>query len=609
MMRQMRENTKWIMLITALSFVALMVFEWGMDMTGRSSAQFAGGEVGRVDGEPITYEEYISVYQNLYAQQQQALGGMPITSALNRQIEDAAFDQVVLQKLIGQELRRRGIDASEQEIRQAARYAPPPEILQDTSFYTNGQFDYDKYHALLSSPALDPQSLIRLEQYYRESIPRTKLYFRTTAGTYATDSELWRMWRDTRDAATVRYIRFDPTEAVPVEGVSVSDAEIAEYYEEHREDFLRPARARVKYVVIDRRPTPADSAAALERAQAVRAEIAGGADFAQVATRESADTASAADGGLYQLARGQTVAQFDSVAFNAPLNRLTEPVMTQYGYHVMRVESRSGDSASVRHVLIPIERTLESENEVFDRADSLEALTETMKLDAIAQSLDLQVQEAEIVPGLTLLPGLLQAEDGEDWVFNDAIVGEVSEVFETPNAYYAIELLEREDERTLTLEEATGTIRESIRMQKRVERTEERAREAMEQLRSGATLEAVAQQFGAHVGEAGPFTRGDFVPELGRFTPAIGTAFGLKPGETSGVVVSDRNVYIIQVESRTDADRAAWEQQKEEQRQRVIQAMMDQRWQQYLEALRESAEILDNRDQVLNQPVPQNALF
>ena len=77
MMRQMRENTKWIMLVTALAFVALMVFEWGMDMTGRSGAQFTGGEIGRVNGQPITYEEYYSVYQNLYAQQQQALGLFP----------------------------------------------------------------------------------------------------------------------------------------------------------------------------------------------------------------------------------------------------------------------------------------------------------------------------------------------------------------------------------------------------------------------------------------------------------------------------------------------------------------------------------------------------
>ena len=100
MMRQMRENTKWIMLVTALAFVALMVFEWGMDMTGRSGSAVAG-EMGRVNGESVSYEEWLAVYRNVYQQQQSAIDG-PITSAMTRQIEDAAWDQIVTQRLLQQ---------------------------------------------------------------------------------------------------------------------------------------------------------------------------------------------------------------------------------------------------------------------------------------------------------------------------------------------------------------------------------------------------------------------------------------------------------------------------------------------------------------------------
>lgn len=609
MMQQMRENTKWIMLITALAFVALMVFEWGMDMTGRSGAQFTGGEIGRVNGQPIAYEEYYAVYRNLYDQQQQALGSIPITNSMNRQIEDAAFDQVVLQKLIAQELRRRDLAASDTEVRQAARFLPPPEIMSDTTFWTNGQFDLDKYHAFLASPALDPASLLRLEDYYRETIPRTKLYYRTTAGTYVTDNELWRMWRDTRDAVTIRYVAFEPSEVVPAEGITVSDAEISQYYGAHEGDFSRPARARVRYLTIDKTPTPADTAASLQRARTVREEIAGGSDFADVARAESSDSVSAADGGRLEITRGQTIAQFDSVAFSVPVGELTQPVLSPYGYHIIRVESRSGDEAEVRHVLIPVERTIESENMLFDRADSLEVLTETMNLEAAAQELGLEVRQTELVPGLTVLPGIAEAEDGEYWAFNDGEIGTVSELFETPRAFYALELLEREDARTLTLEEASNTVRDAVRAEKRVERTEERAREALERVRAGASLEQVAEQFNGTAGEAGPFTRGDFVPELGRFTPVIGAAFGLPSGQTSGVVASDGKVYIVRVEERTDASRADWESQKQTQRQRVTQAVADQRWQQYLQALRGSAEIVDNRDQLLNQAAPTSAAF
>ena len=54
MMRQMRDNTVWIMLLTALAFVALMVFDWGMDITGQSAGAF--GEIGRVNRTPVMYD-------------------------------------------------------------------------------------------------------------------------------------------------------------------------------------------------------------------------------------------------------------------------------------------------------------------------------------------------------------------------------------------------------------------------------------------------------------------------------------------------------------------------------------------------------------------------
>ena len=72
-MRQMRENTKWIMLATAIAFVLLMVFQWGMDITGRSSGGL--GEIGRVNGTPVMYDQYIATYRNIYDQAQQSQSG------------------------------------------------------------------------------------------------------------------------------------------------------------------------------------------------------------------------------------------------------------------------------------------------------------------------------------------------------------------------------------------------------------------------------------------------------------------------------------------------------------------------------------------------------
>jgi len=600
MMQTMRENTKWIMLAVAVAFVALMVFQWGMDLSGRSGAQYSGGEIGRVNGDVIPYEEYNNTYRTLYDQQSQYTNG-PIGPAQTRQIEDAAFDQVVMQHLISQELDRRGIVVTDGEIRQSARYNPPPELQSNPIFMTDGQFDLDKYHQYMSSPAVDPSLLLNLESYYRSAIPREKLFFQQTSGIYVPDAQLWRMWRDTRDSATVRFIAFDPQSRVPDEGVTVSDAEIQQFYDRHKDDFVHTARAKVKFVVINARANASDSAAALDRARQIRSRITGGADFADVAKIESADSVTAAAGGLMTVRKGQVAPAFEQAVFSLRVGTVSEPVLSQYGYQIIRVESRSDDEAQARQILIPIELSIAHEDSVFAVADSVDALAETRKLDAIGQDLGLDVQETDLLPGLSFLPGVGQAADGADWAFHTAEPGEVSTVFETPGAFYALELISRDDERTQTLDEAKQTIRTALVIQKKVDRTMQIARDAIDRIHAGQSFDDVADSLGIEVHVVGPFARSDVAAGLGRMNAAIGTAFGLQPGEVSGAVKADQNVYIIQSISRTNADREAWEAQKELQRQQITQALAQRRWQAYLEALRSEAKIVDNREALARQ--------
>jgi peptidyl-prolyl cis-trans isomerase D len=601
-MRQLRENTKWIMLCTALAFVGLMVFQWGMDLSGRSGTQASGGEVGRVNGQGISVEEYQTVYRNLY--EQQAAGGQNITSALNKQIEQAAWDQIVTQRLIAQELRRRGIRVTDAEIRQAARYAPPPEFQGHELFQTDGRFDITKYHAFLSSPAVDTELLMQLEAFYRDAIPRSKLFYQSTAGLYVNDNELWRMWQDQNDKVRIRFVPFDPATMVADATITVSDSEIRDYYQEHESDFLRPAQASVRYIVLDRSPTAADSATSLARARQLRSEIAAGS-FEAVFGREVTDSVAAAGGGKVTLAKGQTYPAIEQAVFSLKPGALTEPILTPAGYYIVRVDSISGDNAQIRQLLVPVQRNEAREDELFDKADSLEVLAETKRLDEVARPFGLEVRTAELIPGLAFVPGLGMADEGMDWAFEEGQVGEVSPVFETPNAYYAFELTDRQEERTLTLAEATPTIRTALTAQKKVERAKETVRQALDQIKSGRSMEEVAAANKTKVQEAGPFARGEYVEGVGRINPAIGTAFGLKTGQLSGVVEADGRLYIIQLLERQDANRADWEQQKDAQRLRVTEALAQQRWGEFMTALREGAEIVDSRAELARAAAAQ----
>lgn len=602
MMQQLRAKTKWIMLVTAAAFVGLMVFEWGMDLSGRSSMQLQGGEIGRVNGEAITYEEFSLVYQNLYEQYRLQIDG-PITSLVDRDIEEAAWRQLVSEKLILQELRRHGIEATAAEVRQAARYMPPAEIYYSELFQTDGQFDLSKYHAYLSSPSVDPQFLVALENYYRQELPRQKLLRRVTAASFVTDAELWRIWRDTNERMSVRYVRIVPEDAA-AESLTVSDAEIEAFYRANRERFRRPATAVARMISLSRAPTAADTAATLERARALAAEIRGGADFAEVARRESRDPGTATAGGdLGTFGRGVMTAAFDSAVFALPVGQVSEPVLTEFGYHIIEVTGRDGDQVTARHILLTIEPDDASLDALLMRADSLEIVAEREGFDAAAQRFGLQPTQVEISEALPFAPEVGRLDEGLDWAKWEARPGDVSPVFETPSAFYLLELVELRPEGVAPLAEVRALIDAELRRRQLLDRARGVAEAIVNEARTQSSLAAAAEKRGLEVLEATDFRRVDFVPGLGQANAAVGAAFGLQPGQVSNVIESDGALYVIEATDRQPADREAWEAQKALQRLQVMSQLENDRWQAYLAALWESAEIVDNRHQVLRGPV------
>lgn len=77
-----------------------------------------------------------------------------------------------------------------------------------------------------------------------------------------------------------------------------------------------------------------------EAAQQLKNDIAGGADFADLAKQHSSCPSGAQGGDLGQFGRGMMVKEFDEVVFSAPINEVQGPVQTQFGFHLLEVTSR-----------------------------------------------------------------------------------------------------------------------------------------------------------------------------------------------------------------------------------------------------------------------------
>ena len=594
MMRQMRENTKWIMLVTAVAFVGLMVFQWGMDITGRSGLSI--GEIGSVNGAPVSYDAFNQAYRFLYDQAQDSQED-PVTTQQVSDLEDEAWDEVVNQVLIRQELNRRGIVVTDDELLTAARFSPPPEFQTSPAFQTDGLFDIQKYQAFLASPTVDDLMLLQLEMYYRDVIPRSKLMRQVSSDLYITDAALWDEYRDRNEQISVRYVALNPAQRIADSLVTVTPAEVSQYYDDHEEEFALPAQATVRAVIIDKTPTPEDTLAMGELAAELRQRIIDGEDFEDMLVQQGVGSGS---GDLGWFTRENMPAEFSDAAFAATVGELTEPVRTSFGYHVIEVQDQTEDSIQARHIRIPFARTEASELELLILADSLESLGESRTLTEAALSLGLRVETAYLSSEFAFVAGAGQVGEGSDWAFEEALVGDVSPVLETRQAFYMLELAEIREAGAISLADARGSIEQTVRAEKKVQQAKGEGEEIVAQVGAGTALADIAEEKGLEIQAAGPYTRLDFVPGIGRLNAAVGVGFGLNIGEVSGAVEANNNVFIIELADYFPADSTSFEDERLVLRNELLGVAQESRLQDWLQGLREVARIIDRRDEVLN---------
>lgn len=564
------------------------IFDGGPTLFTRTSA-------GKVNGRTIALRDYETAVQQAVEQRQRA-GTAQLTLEDIQGVRDEVWNGIVDDLVLQSEFDRYNLVVSAAEVADAVRNVPPQELVAQPEFQTDGQFDLAKYHRWLGS-AVGQQFVPMLEARYRDELYRSKLLRVITADVYLSDASLWQRWKDENEQARIGMAAVLPRTAVADSAVEVTEAELAAWYRDHGAELERPEQAWLSYVASPRFLAASDSAAALERAEAVRGEIAGGAPFAEVAMRESADQASAAQGGsLGSFARGAMVPAFDSVAFNLPIGTLSAPFATQFGYHVVEVTARTADSVTARHVLIPIELAGARRDSIEARADSLEQLgaerLDAAALDSAARALGLPILTAGPVPkGSRVQVGRFVVPDAGIWAFR-ATPGETSPVIETEAAYYLFRLDSAKAAGIPPLAEVREAVRRAVREEKKRALALPMAGTLVRRVNEGATLAQAAQAMAFSYREFGPFPR---VRPPVADPLIVGTAFGLPVGRTSDVLETDGGLQVVTVLERTPADSTAFLAQLDQWRLRQITLARQDRVRNYLQALRTSAKVVDRR--------------
>ena len=596
----MRASAKYIWIIIVVLFVGGFLLAETSGLLGRAPVTTTTA-VAKVNGEDILATTWYQVTQNLeQGATQQSSQSLSLDE--RQRLQDQAFDQLVNDALLRQEYRRRGISVTDDEILQAARYSPPPQLMQSPELQTDGQFDPAKYQRFLQSPMARQEGLLlQLEQYYRTEIPKQKLFDQIATDVYVSDEQLWRRWQDSHDSAQVSFVAFGP-ERIPDADVRVSDDEIRAYYDTHKAQFDRPGRAKVSVIIVPRAVTAADSAAVRARAVALRSRILGGEKFEDVARAESADSVSAVNGGsLGRGPKGRFVPSFETAAYALKTGEISQPVLTPFGYHIIRMDEKKGDTIALHHILLRIQQSDSAASRTDRRADSLARIAasteQPAKFDEAARTLQIPLLRAEVVEGNPLTINGRFIPSVGPWAFQGARPGETSELFDAEDGYYLARLDSLTPGGTLPLDQAKNDIRTFLLSQKKIDALLPQARN-FAKVAAASDLESAAKLMGLEVVKTKPFTRVTGVPELARFPEVVGAAFTLPLNTVSEPIRAMAGVVVERVDNRIPANRTAFEAQKEMLRQQELQQLRQERVRDFLSNLRAVAKIDDKRKQI-----------
>ena len=202
------------------------------------------------------------------------------------------------------------------------------------------------------------------------------------------------------DRMSINYIELDI--ATIEQDVAVSEEEIRAIYESDIDSFVSQETRAVRHILLSTDGNTNDSE---QRAKAsdLIAQINAGADFAELAKSHSQDPGSAPNGGsLGDVEIGQMVPEFEEAAFALSAGDISEPVKSQFGYHIIKVDkinaSQPQTFADVRFDLEQEERDRKAQEILLDKVEDLRNLTFEYpdSLAEVAKQLDLTIQTSAL---------------------------------------------------------------------------------------------------------------------------------------------------------------------------------------------------------------------
>ncbi len=380
-----------------------------------------GGSVARVGSAYISLIDLNKETERVQAIYSQFFGGQNAGVDMSRQYQMQALSTLVDSELVNQRGEKYGIFVSDQELMDFITVDLP-------YFKENGRFSREKYLGLLSQNQFTAGEF---ENKIKKERREQRLRRIMESALWASDLEKKKNAELKKTQMKIEYLRFNKDELAKSVEPSTSEAQealkkedfkkqVANDYQMTKGSMQRPEEVSAQHILIRFDAKVAGSAEkALAQIKDIEKQTAT-SDFGALAEKFSEDPGSKKEkGNLGSFSRGKMVPEFEEVAFKLPIGKISEPVKSSYGYHLIKVISKKpAYTPELKDVEVSIAQKLIAQQRV---TQPLEALEKDLKdsnlvaVEAWAKKMNLKWQESaafdlsqEQIPGVTS-PQVLEA--------------------------------------------------------------------------------------------------------------------------------------------------------------------------------------------------------
>jgi parvulin-like peptidyl-prolyl isomerase len=560
--------------------------------------------IGVINGQKISPDDFSRAVSGRL--EQVRASGREITDRDFDQARKQVWDDYIREILISQSIEELEISTTNQEVLFHLQNIPPPFLISDPTFQTNGEFDQAKYEQAINNPSGNEWT--QIEQFMKDTyIPNIKLQEMVNADLIITDEDVWESYIKQHVNYTIDGVHIT-TNAVKDEVEEPTEEELFNEYTEKIDDFYREEMRNLEVVSWEKKPSSDDSIRVLDECQEIINQLNNGSDFSELANTYTQDPGnqvspdSGRGGDLGWFGKGQMVKPFEEAAFVAKAGDVVGPVLSRFGYHIIKVNDRRNENdekeINASHILLKIEMGPNT-NDALKRKSTLfsyDASDPEIGFPAALDSHQVTTKSVtKILDETTTLQNFGAFRQAVRFAYNSE-VNDVSDPMQNDQYFIVAKLDSVLPKGTKSFEEVQNQIKNSINQERQFAQAKKFADELREELRKGSTFQQLKDNFeniDLITGDTKLLIRS--FQSLGKSNYFVGALAIANKGDIVGPLKTPRGYGIVNIVDISPIDSSDFEMKRDVIYDNLSNQKRNTNFQSWYQDLLDEAKIIDNR--------------